>query len=71
MPRKQPPKPGASYYEGGYRLVRDGIPCRVAAWVADLTPHGRSLLLRGSKNPPVSKAAQAMRHAETLYLFDA
>ena len=27
-----------SYYDGGHRIVRDGIPCRVAAWVKDLSP---------------------------------
>lgn len=47
MTRKTP-KPGAAYYDGGHRFVRDGIPCRMAPWVADLTALSRDSLLRGT-----------------------
>lgn len=35
----------SNYYNGGYRLVdRDGVPCRVAPWVADLSPEARYVM---------------------------
>lgn len=37
------------YYAGGIRFVRDGVPCRMASWVNDLTPLSRDSLIRGSK----------------------
>lgn len=36
------------YYAGGIRFVRDGVPCRMASWVNDLTPLSRDSLIRGS-----------------------
>lgn len=68
MARTKTPKPGAAYYEGGYRFVRDGIPCRMAAWVKDLSPNARNLLLRHSKEPRIDPAMTAMRYPQTTYL---
>lgn len=39
----------AAYYKGGYRMLRDGIPVRMAAYVADWAPWMRRALLRGSE----------------------
>lgn len=66
---KKTPKPGAAYYEGGYRLVQNGVPVRVAAWVKNLSPHARKLMDRGSRDPaPNSLQVQAQRHHQTTYL---
>lgn len=67
MPRKSS-KSGSSYYAGGVRFVRDGIPCRMAPWVAELTDNGRKLLLRGSDNPKPCEATQTFRFPQTKYL---
>lgn len=37
----------AAYYAGGYRTVKDGIPCRLAGYVADWAPWMRRALFRG------------------------
>ncbi len=66
MPRKTN-KPGAGYYAGGHRFTRNGIPCRMAPWVAGLTDNGRKLLLRGSNNHKPCKATQAFRFPQATY----
>lgn len=60
----------SKYYDGFHRIWRDGVPCRVAPWVKDLTPIGKDSLLRGSNYRPSQKLhleAQQMRHAQTTY----
>lgn len=37
----------SSYYTGALRITRDGIPCKVAPWVKDLSPLSRDALFRG------------------------
>ncbi len=67
---------GQSYYDGHHRFVRDGIPCRMAWWVKDLTPWGRDQLLRGSEYKSRFTIAQRkalcdVRFPQTQYgLFD-
>lgn len=34
----------SSYYDGGVRVVKDGVPCRLASWVKELTPEGQRLI---------------------------
>lgn len=56
-----------SYYDGHHRFVRDGIPCRMAWWVKDLTAWGRDQLLRGSdwdnEHPSGSRLTKVQRQA--------
>ena len=69
------------YYSGGIRFVRDGVPCRMASWVNDLTEISRADMLRPTDmrrtgySPPVGgasgaqrEAGRALRHPETTYL---
>lgn len=64
---KKEPKPGDAYYAGAKRVLRNGVPCRVAAWVSGLTQNGRNVMLRGTYNPPINALALTMRHAQTKY----
>ena len=62
-------KPGAAYYVGGYRFVKNGEPIRVASWVKDLSPNARAMMGKGSFDPqPNSPEVQAQRHPQTTYL---
>lgn len=60
-----------NYYAGGLRFVRDGVPCKMAAWVKDLTPVGRAGLLRGTDacgmSGPAREAAAMQRYPQTTY----
>jgi hypothetical protein len=67
MPKKTL-KPGAAYYVGGYRFVKNGEPIRVAAWVKDLSPNARAMMGKGSDAKPNSLEVQAQRHPQTTYL---
>jgi hypothetical protein len=40
-------KPGSKYYEGGVRVIKNGVPTRLAAWYKDLTANGKSLVMQG------------------------
>lgn len=32
------------YYKGAKRIIKDGVPVRVAPWFADLTANGKKLV---------------------------
>lgn len=47
------------YYDGGHRMVIDGVPIRVAAHVADWTARARGMLGRGSQTAKEAAAIEA------------
>lgn len=68
-------KTKSTYYTGGMRLMRDGIPCKVASWVADLSPRSRAEFGRcGHDDISASKALRetgaAIRYSETTYVLN-
>lgn len=50
------------YYSGGIRFVRDGVPCRMASWVNDLTEISRSDMLRGTQQNYRKREADKAAH---------
>ena len=63
-----------SYYANATRFIRDGIPCKVAPWVKDLSDRSRSEFLRGHGTDAIGTSAKTrqlstlIRHPETTYL---
>lgn len=59
------------YYSGGMRFSRDGIPCKVAPWVADLSTISKNDLLRGSEVKGLTRESRqclsAERYPQTTY----
>lgn len=58
------------YYANAMRITRDGIPCKVAAWVADLSPRSRAELHLGmDKSAPANVRATCanIRYPQTSY----
>jgi hypothetical protein len=61
----------SAYYKNAVRFSRDGIPCKVASWVKDLSDRSRAELMRGTDGEGTSQksrqAGAAMRHYKTTY----
>ena len=63
------PTPGAAYYAGGSRYIKNGVPCRMAPWFGSLSESARAMIGRGSFHPnPNAADVQAQRHPQTTYL---
>jgi hypothetical protein len=64
-------KAKSDYYAGAVRFSRDGIPCKMASWVKDLSPISKNDLLRGGEASGMSmsnrQAAASARYPETTY----
>jgi hypothetical protein len=62
----------SNYYKGAYRFMRDGVPCKVAVWVKDLSTISRNDMLRGYDVKGLSRETReclaAERWPQTTYL---
>ena len=38
----------SDYYKGAKRVMKSGIPCRVAPWYSELTTNGRAMMMQGN-----------------------
>lgn len=63
----RPKQAKPDYYSGGVRIIRDGVPCRVAGWYRDLTKRGQSII-RGSE-PRTNDLDLATRFSQTTYFI--
>lgn len=41
----------SDYYKGAKRMVKNGVPVRVAAWVKDLSPRSKAEMLQHDAGP--------------------
>jgi len=62
-----------SYYANAARFIRDGIPCKVAPWVKDLSDRSRSEFMRGhgdaiGTSAKTRELSAMVRHPKTTYL---
>ena len=60
----------SSYYNGALRFSRDGIPCKVASWVANLSDRSRAEMLGGCDVRSSAKQREAgamVRYSQTTY----
>lgn len=63
----------SDYYAGGIRFLRDGVPCKVAPWVKELTDRSRAEFMRGSfgnlgTSTKAREVAALARHPQTTYI---
>lgn len=66
----------SNYYSNGMRFMRDGVPCKVASWVADLSERSRKEFGRNRTDyqdgahasESVRISGASIRFAQTTYI---
>lgn len=58
----------SSYYSGSMRLMRDGVPCKVASWVADLSERSRKDFMGAKATEAVRIQGTMVRYPQTTYI---